>query len=117
MAGFRAVTPFPKPDPGNMRESNRPVGPERIAMKKRHGAEQIVGLLRQADVALGKGQKVPEVCKQLGISEQTYYVTQHLNERIEALCSNAVRQWFGFRQGPRARYWVQCRSLVDYRII
>ncbi len=42
-------------------------------MKKRHSAEQIVGLLRQADVALGKGEKVPEVCKQLGISEQTYY--------------------------------------------
>ena len=42
-------------------------------MKKRHSAEQIVGKLRQADVALGKGLKVPEVCKQLGISEQTYY--------------------------------------------
>ena len=42
-------------------------------MKKRHSAEQIVGFLRQADVALGNGQKVPEVCKQLGISEQTYY--------------------------------------------
>jgi Transposase len=42
-------------------------------MKKRHGAEQIVAMLRQADVALGKGEKVPEVCKQLGISEQTYY--------------------------------------------
>jgi putative transposase len=40
-------------------------------MKKRHGAEQIVGLLREADVALGKGQKVPEVCKQLGISENS----------------------------------------------
>jgi transposase-like protein len=42
-------------------------------MKKRHSAEQIVALLRQADVSLGKNQKVPEVCKQLGISEQTYY--------------------------------------------
>ena len=42
-------------------------------MKKRHSGEQIVAILRQADVALGKGQKVPEVCKQLGISEQTYY--------------------------------------------
>ena len=29
--------------------------------------------LRQADVALGKGLRVPEVCKELGISEQTYY--------------------------------------------
>ncbi len=42
-------------------------------MKKRHSAEQIVTKLRQADVALGKGLKVPEVCRQLGISEQTYY--------------------------------------------
>ncbi len=42
-------------------------------MKKRHGVEQIVAKLRRADVGLGKGQKVPEVCRQLGISEQTYY--------------------------------------------
>jgi transposase-like protein len=42
-------------------------------MKKRHSAEQIVGKLRQADVGLGKGLKVPQVCKELGISEQTYY--------------------------------------------
>ena len=42
-------------------------------MKKRHSAEQIVAKLRQADVALGKGVKVPEVCRELGISEQTYY--------------------------------------------
>lgn len=42
-------------------------------MKKRYSAEQIVAMLRQADVALGKGLRVPEVCKQLGISEQTYY--------------------------------------------
>ena len=42
-------------------------------MKKRHSAEQVVAKLRQADVGLGKGMRVPEVCKQLGISEQTYY--------------------------------------------
>jgi transposase-like protein len=42
-------------------------------VKKRHSAEQIVGKLRQADVALGKGVRVPEVCRELGISEQTYY--------------------------------------------
>ena len=29
--------------------------------------------LGQADVDLGKGMTVPEVCKQLGISEQMYY--------------------------------------------
>ena len=42
-------------------------------MKKRHSAEQIVSLLRQADVDLGKGVTVPDVCRRLGISQQTYY--------------------------------------------
>ncbi len=42
-------------------------------MKKRYSGEQIVAKLRQADVALGKGMRVPEVCRQLEISEQTYY--------------------------------------------
>ena len=42
-------------------------------MKKQHSTEQIVAKFRQADVALGQGLKVPEVSKQLGISEQTYY--------------------------------------------
>jgi len=42
-------------------------------MKKRHSPEQIVSKLRQADVSLGKGLKLPEVCQQLGVSEQTHY--------------------------------------------
>jgi transposase-like protein len=41
--------------------------------QKRHGVDQIIPKLRRADVELGKGQKVPEVCKVLGITEQTYY--------------------------------------------
>ena len=40
---------------------------------KRYSTEQIVGKLRQADVALGRGLRVPQMCKKLGISEQTYY--------------------------------------------
>ena len=42
-------------------------------MKKRHSAEEIVTLLGQVEVELGRGLKVPGVCKQLGISEPTYY--------------------------------------------
>jgi len=42
-------------------------------MKKRYSVEQIVSKLRQADVGLGKGLRVPDVCRELGISEQTYY--------------------------------------------
>ena len=39
----------------------------------RHTTAQIIEKLRQADVALGKGEKVPDICKTLGVTEQTYY--------------------------------------------
>ena len=41
--------------------------------QKRHTVDQVVAKLRKADVELGKGKKVPEVCKVLEITEQTYY--------------------------------------------
>ena len=41
--------------------------------QKRHTTEQVIEKLRRADVELGKGQKVPDVCKTLQITEQTYY--------------------------------------------
>jgi transposase-like protein len=42
-------------------------------MKKRYSGPQIVAKLRQADVLIGKGKNVPELCKELEISQQTYY--------------------------------------------
>lgn len=30
-------------------------------------------LLQEADVELGKGKKIPEVCRKLGSTQQTYY--------------------------------------------
>ena len=41
--------------------------------QKRHRVDQIIAKLRRADVELGKGKKVPEICKWLEITEQTYY--------------------------------------------
>ncbi len=41
--------------------------------QNRHSVDQIIAKLRRADVELGKGKKVPEVCKTLGITGQTYY--------------------------------------------
>lgn len=40
---------------------------------KRYRAEEIVLKLREADVELGRGKNVPEVCRQLGVTEATYY--------------------------------------------
>jgi transposase-like protein len=41
--------------------------------RKRFSTEQIIRKLREAEVELAKGRKIPEVCKQLGIADQTYY--------------------------------------------
>jgi putative transposase len=40
---------------------------------KKYRPEQIVEKLRQADVELGKGLAVPEVCRTIEVSQQTYY--------------------------------------------
>ena len=40
--------------------------------KKRHGAEQIIPKLREAEVELARGLKVPQVCKKLEVTDQTY---------------------------------------------
>jgi transposase-like protein len=36
-------------------------------------AEQIIGLLRQAEVELAQGRTVGEVCRGLGVSEASFY--------------------------------------------
>jgi transposase-like protein len=41
--------------------------------RKGHTTEQIVNKLRQADVELAKGQSIAAVCKQIGVTDQTYY--------------------------------------------
>lgn len=41
--------------------------------RKRYTPEQIIGFLREAEVALSKGETVGPVCRRLGISEQSYY--------------------------------------------
>jgi transposase-like protein len=40
--------------------------------RKKHSAEEIIGKLREAEVLLAQGKKVPDACRQLGISEQSY---------------------------------------------
>lgn len=42
-------------------------------MAKQLSGTEIIGKLRQADVQLAQGKTVPEVCRELGISQQTYY--------------------------------------------
>ena len=41
--------------------------------RKHFTAEQIITKLREAEVELDKGQLPAEVCRRLGVTEQTYY--------------------------------------------
>ncbi len=41
--------------------------------RKYHTAEQIFSKLRQADAVIASGGTLEQVCKQLGISDATYY--------------------------------------------
>jgi len=40
--------------------------------RKRHSSEQIIRKLREAEVELANGASIAEVCKKLGVSENTF---------------------------------------------
>jgi len=40
---------------------------------KKHTVEQIISKLRQTEVELSQGRTLGEVCRSLGVTEQTYY--------------------------------------------
>ena len=42
-------------------------------VKRKHSIEQIIGKLRETEVELAQGRSVTEVCRSLGVPEQTYY--------------------------------------------
>jgi putative transposase len=41
--------------------------------RKRYSAEQIIVKLREAEVLSSQGRSVPEICRQLGVTQNTYY--------------------------------------------
>jgi len=41
--------------------------------RKRYTPEQIIGMLREAEVRLSQGEKIGVICRALGVSEQSYY--------------------------------------------
>ena len=41
--------------------------------RKRYSAEQIIRMLRQAEILSSQGVSVPEICRELGVTSNTYY--------------------------------------------
>ena len=40
---------------------------------RRHKPEEIIGKLREAEIVLAQGGTVPDACRRIGVTEQTYY--------------------------------------------
>jgi len=71
----RELTCPPKTDPGCMLGfgSKNLMIREGQMGKKRYQPEQIIGYLREAEILLAKGSTIGQVCRKIGITEQTYY--------------------------------------------
>ena len=80
----------------------------------RHGAEQIVAKLRQADVKPGKGLKVSEVCKQLGITVETYY---RWRQTYGGMAPEMARQMRGLEKENVRRKKLVAEQALDNQIL
>jgi transposase-like protein len=41
--------------------------------KRKYTSEEVIHKLREADVVLGQGRSIAQACKQIGVTDQTYY--------------------------------------------
>jgi len=50
--------------------------------RKRYSAEQIIGYLREAEVLIAKGSAIPQICKKIGVAEQSSLVTERVEHAL-----------------------------------
>ena len=51
--------------------------------RKRCSPEKIIGMLREAEIALAQGMTGGQICRELSISEQTYYKWRKQSGRMK----------------------------------
>ena len=81
---------------------------------KRYSTEQIIVKLREAEVEMGRGVKVPEACRKLGISEQTFY---RWRKRYGGLNRSEVRRLKALEQENARLKKLLAESLIDSAIL
>lgn len=68
--------------------------------RKRYTPEQIIRLLRQADVLSAQGKSVSEISREIGVSENTYYRWRcHCLTQIcfnQSTCASVMRTILSF---------------------
>ena len=81
---------------------------------KRYSTEQIIVKLRQAEIEMGRGVKVPEVCRSLGISEQTFY---RWRKRYGGLDRSEIRRLKALEQENARLKKLLAESMIDNAIL
>ena len=82
--------------------------------RKRYSTEQIIVKLREAEIEMGRGVRVPEVCRKPGISEQTFY---RWRKRYGGLDRNEVRRLKALEQENARLKKLLAESLIDNAIL
>lgn len=59
--------------------------------RKRYTTEQIIGLLREAEVRLGQGETIGTICRGTGVTEQTYYRWRRVYGGLSSIKPSALR--------------------------
>ena len=81
---------------------------------RRYSTEQIIVKLREAEIEMGRGLKVPEVCRKLGISEQTFY---RWRKRYGGLDRSEVRRLKALEQENARLKKLLAESMIDNAIL
>ena len=72
---------------------------------KKYTAEQIVSLLRQIEVGTANGKMMPQACKEVGITEQTYYRWRKEYGGLQVNWETGPAEGTGAGESPSSSVW------------
>ena len=81
---------------------------------RRYSTEQIIVKLREAEIEMGRGVKVPEVCRKLGVSEQTFY---RWRKRYGGLDRSEIRRLKALEQENARLKKLLAEAMLDTAIL
>jgi putative transposase len=83
-------------------------------MKNKYTGTQIVAKLREADTLLGQGKTVPEVCREIEVSPQTYY---RWRQKYGGMSPEMVKELRGLQKENARLRKVVADQAVDMAIL
>jgi putative transposase len=83
-------------------------------MKNKYTGTQIVAKLREADTLLGQGKTIPDVCREIEVSPQTYY---RWRQKYGGMSPEMVKELRGLQKENARLRKVVADQAVDIAIL